>query len=197
MTETIINPKQAELFQTAKKLFWKFGIKRVTIAEICKEAKVSKMTFYKFYDNKIDLAKSILEQEIKIGRKKHRNIMETDLPFAEKVQQMIQLKFENTTDISPEFVKDIYSHDILELKAFLEKERAEHIQVMLNDFRIAAEADEIRQTIKPAFILYFLNKMNEMVLDEQLMALYDSEQELIMELTNFFFYGLGVGNTDC
>jgi hypothetical protein len=36
--------------------------------------------------------------------------------------------------------------------------------------------------------------MNEMAVDEHLITHYESEQALIMELTNFFFYGLGVKN---
>jgi len=41
------NQKYNQIIDTSKKLFWKYGIKRVTIEEICREAGVSKMTFYK------------------------------------------------------------------------------------------------------------------------------------------------------
>lgn len=53
---------------------------------------------------------------------------------------------------------------------------------------------EIRKDINPQFIAYFLEKINEMAADEKLLKLYKNEQELIMELTNFFFYGLGITN---
>ena len=55
MDNLTTNPKYLDIFKTAKDLFWKYGIKRVSIEEICKEAKVSKMTFYKFFPNKIEL----------------------------------------------------------------------------------------------------------------------------------------------
>ncbi|MBN2410872.1 helix-turn-helix transcriptional regulator, partial [candidate division KSB1 bacterium] len=47
---------------TAKELFFKYGIRRVTIEEICKKARVSKMTFYKFFQNKIELAIVMLKK---------------------------------------------------------------------------------------------------------------------------------------
>ena len=192
MVNTRINPKQAKLLQTAKRLFWKFGIKRVTIAEICREAQVSKMTFYKFYANKAKIAKAILSALTEKSMKKYRNIMQEDIAFSEKVKKVIQLKLENTTDISQELIKDIYDNKNLELSQLLEKKRQEHFQWVLNDFKKAAEEGHIRKNIKPQFILYFLNKLNEMMMDKHLLTFYKNEQELIMELTNFFFYGLGV-----
>jgi len=56
------NIKYQAIFKTGKVLFWKHGIKRVTIEEICTEADVSKMTFYKFFPNKIELAKKLIQQ---------------------------------------------------------------------------------------------------------------------------------------
>ena len=60
--DTSSNPKKNQILHTSKELFWKFGFKRVTIEEICKEAGVSKMTFYKFFPNKLELAKTILDK---------------------------------------------------------------------------------------------------------------------------------------
>lgn len=192
MVLTTTNSKQTALLQTAKKLFWRYGIKKVTVAEICREAKVSKMTFYKFYDNKIKIALALLKGLVAHSRKDYRTIMDSDIPFAEKVEKMVQLKFEGTVDISQEFVRDIYTNDNLELRQFLDEYKQKHLQMVLNDFMKAAEQGHIRKNIKPQFIIYFLNKINEMGMDENLLAFYNNEQELIMELTNFFFYGLGV-----
>ena len=53
--------KLQQITQTAYDLFWRHGIKRVTIEEICRTSGVSKMTFYKYFDNKNDLAISVLD----------------------------------------------------------------------------------------------------------------------------------------
>jgi len=52
---TAYNPKRQKILHTGKELFWKFGFKRVTIEELCKEAGISKMTYYKYFTNKMDL----------------------------------------------------------------------------------------------------------------------------------------------
>ena len=61
---------------------------------------------------------------------------------------------------------------------------------VLNGFKAARENGDIRRNLKPEFILYFLNHMTEMAKDENLLRLYRSPNELVMELTNFFFYGI-------
>ena len=54
----------------------------------------------------------------------------------------------------------------------------------------AQKRGDIRKDLKPEFIMYFLNKMMELIQDEHLESLYPNPQDLIMELTNFFFYGI-------
>jgi hypothetical protein len=57
----------------------------------------------------------------------------------------------------------------------------------LND---AKDKGDIRENLKPEMILYFLNHLREMVENGVLSSIYKSPNELIMELTNFFFYGI-------
>ena len=61
------HPKYQNVIETGKKLFWKYGIKRVSIEEICKEANVSKMTYYKFFQNKNELVKTIYKNVMEDG----------------------------------------------------------------------------------------------------------------------------------
>ena len=90
------NPKRTQILSTGKELFWKFGFKRVTIEEICKEAGISKMTYYKFFTNKMDLVKTLLDEVLQSSIKKYEAIMESDVPYPEKVVQMIELKRDAT-----------------------------------------------------------------------------------------------------
>ena len=186
------NSKQAQLIATAKKLFMKYGLRRVTVAEICEEAGVSKMTFYKYYSNKADIAKAFLLEQYEKGRDEYRNTMQQDLPFSKKVEQLIQQKLKNTEGISKEFMKDIYNDNRLGLQEFIIKKGKELEKEILDDFKKAAKKGEIRKGIKPEFIIYFLNRIRSMTYDEHLMNMYKKEQDLIMELTKFFFYGLGI-----
>lgn len=184
--------KKDELLATARRLFMRHGIRRVSVTDICQEAGVSKMTFYKYFSNKADLARAFYLAAAERSRQEYRQIMDQDIPFAKKAEQLIQRKLHNTEGISYEFIKDVYQDDRLGLRELLEEKRQEALEEMLRDFEQAAQKGEIRKDIHPQFIAYFMKLMGNMAADEHLRSLYRTEQGLIMEMTRFFFYGLGI-----
>ncbi|MBU8891392.1 MAG: TetR/AcrR family transcriptional regulator [Bacteroidales bacterium] len=188
--ESIDDQKLKEILIAAKELFWKYGFKRVTIEEVCREANVSKMTFYKHFKNKMELVKYILNHITDNANKKYRLIMDSDIPFSDKIKKTIDLKLEASQDISNEFYNDYVRHADPEMIAFLQEKRNEFLGTILKDYADAQKKGEIRKDLKPEFILYFLNQMQELIKDEQLEKMYDNPQDIIMEFTNFFFYGI-------
>lgn len=190
LKDLVENQKLAQVIQTSRDLFWKYGIRRVTIEEICREAGVSKMTFYKYFKNKIELVKVIIAKITSEAMEKYKAIMDQNIPFTEKISRSIQLKMEQTSEMSHEFFDDYLLHADPELKEFLNKKVRESFALIYNDYMEAQKNGEIRQDLKPEFIMYFLNKMMEMVQDDQLESHYSNPQDLIMEITNFFFYGI-------
>lgn len=184
------NTKYTSLVNAAERLFWKFGIKRITVDEICHEANISKMTFYKYFDNKIELAKHMLQIKMKQSMDKYREIMDSDIPFSEKIELSVQLKMEQTENISQEFLTDLYRNPYPELLELFDSLRKELLLEILKDFSRAQESGELRKDLKPEFIIYFMNHMFDMAKEKELISLYPDAQQLIMELTNFFFYGI-------
>ncbi len=182
--------KRKQLVHTAKDLFWKYGIKRVTVAEICQEANVSKMTFYKHFKNKNELVMVMITQMTDEAVEKYRAIMAQDIPFGEKVRQSIESKFKSTDQMSQKFFSDYYPHAEPELVEFVQGNMEKALGMIIKDYAEAQKKGEIRKDIKIEFILYFLKHMMEMMKDEQLESMYGSPQEMIMEFTNFFFYGI-------
>lgn len=184
------HPKYQALLATAKELFWKHGVKRVSVQEICKEAQTSKMTFYKFFENKIDLAKTILDLIYEEGWAEYQSIMAKDIPYSEKVKKTILAKAKRSKGISQEFILDVYKNQDLGLLEYMTAKSEWLLERGLDDFEQAQQEGYIRPEVKRVFMKYQLLKMQEMVLDEQLLQHYASPEELIMELTNFFFHGL-------
>lgn len=184
------NQKYHDIVATAHHLFWKFGIKRVSIEEICKEAGVSKMTFYRFFKNKIELAKKVMTNIFDDAREKYDALMAQDISFAEKIKIQVLMKFEGTNEISEEFIKDIYSGWNPELQSFFGEMAGKMIVTVKNDYKEAIEKGWIRKDVKLDFIFYMSNKMTEISSDPELMKLYNNPQELIMEFMNMMFYGI-------
>lgn len=188
--ESIDDQKLKEIIVAAKELFWKHGFKRVTIEEVCRKAKVSKMTFYKHFKNKMELIKYLLNFIFDKSLKKYREIMDSDLPFPEKVKKTLDLKMEQSQDISNEFMNDYIRHADPEMLEFLNQIQSKNLKMIVNDYVEAQKKGDIRKDIKPEFIMYFLNQMFVMMKDESLEKLYSNPQDLIMEFINFFFYGV-------
>ena len=186
----IESQKQLKLVNKARELFWKFGMRRVSIEEICREADVSKMTYYKYYPNKTELVKCILDQIVDESVEAYRAFMDSDIPFREKVEKSIQLKLAQTKNLSNEFFTDLHRSENPEIKEYYEKLSRQSVQMISEDYQNAQKNGDIRENIKIEFIIYFLNKILDIAHDPELLNFYRSPNEMIMELTNFFFYGI-------
>jgi AcrR family transcriptional regulator len=185
------NKKLNRILETARKLFWKHGLKRVSVEEICCEAGVSKMTFYKHFANKTELAKFILDIFFQDSMNEYRKIMESDLPFHERIKSAITFKMINTTGISQELINELYKSGDPEIMDFIQQWLNKSLSMIMDDFRSWQAKGEIRPDIKPEFILYMLNKvMAEMATDEHLTRLYADTAAMSREFITFLFYGL-------
>ncbi len=189
-SELAINKKKRSIIEASRSLFMRYGIKRVTVEEICETAGVSKMTFYKHFKNKIDLALFILNEVFAEGVSRYKSIMEQDIPYFEKAKDIIKLKLESTEDISKEMLKDFYDRSIPEVAELIQKIYRENLKLLLDDMIAAQKKGDIRQDINPHFIIYMLGQMQKMSTDETLLGMYGSIQALASEFINFFFYGI-------
>jgi len=178
------------IISAARSLFWKHGIRRVSIEEICQEAGVSKMTCYKYFSNKTAIAKYLIENLFESGLTAYKEIYRSDIPYEEKVKKVLELKMSNTHEMSQELVDDIYKYQDGELSTTIENIKKRMIDIYLEDFREAQKIGELRADVKPEFMLYFLTNLTEMFTDQKLVAIYPNPEQMIVEVLSFFFYGI-------
>ncbi len=191
MTDNKSNTRYNQLLVTARKLFWKHGLKRVTVEEICREAGVSKMTFYKYFPNKFELARTVYDNAVDEGYSQFRSIMsdKSSSPL-QKMELLLFMKMEGSNDISREFLSDFYSNHELGLADHVEKRTRETWSLIIKDFRKAQEEGWLRHDFKPEGIFLFMTRLFDVYQDENALELYGSPQELIMELARFFTFGI-------
>ena len=182
--------KHKQITETAHNLFMRHGIKRVTIEEICRTAGVSKMTFYNYFDNKNDLAIFVLESIFTKAEKRYHDIMAQDLPYSEKVKDIIKMKLEASKDISQEMLQDLWHNPVPEVADYLKQRTQLALKKFLDDMINAQKRGEIRPNINPHFILYLIGHMQKMTADEKILNMYETTQALTSEIMNFFFYGI-------
>jgi len=184
------NKKYRAILHKSRELFWKYGFRRVTIDEICREAKTSKMTFYKFFPNKLELARTVFDHEVDKGLQKFREILKEDSSPSEKMEKMLKMKLEGTNDISNEFLNDFYSSPDLGLSTHIEEKTRIIWAEILELFKDGQRKGWIRKDMKVEFLFNFLQRSTSVITDKELLKLYSSPQELIMELANLFVYGI-------
>jgi len=187
---TDISKKYSDIKKTARNLFWKHGIKRVSIEEICRKANVSKMTYYKHFQNKTELAKEIFNDVVEEGEKQFREIMASNVSPAVKVKEMMLMKLNGTNDISPEFMHDFYSGGDPEMTAFVVERTRQAWDMLKDDYKKAQVNGIFRSDFNPELLLKVQFKLTELMEDESITCMYNSRQELIMEFANLLVYGI-------
>jgi AcrR family transcriptional regulator len=184
------NKKFQAIIDSAQSLFWKHGFKRVTIEEICKESNTSKMTFYKFFPNKIELAKTILDNIINKSISNMHEIRDNDMTAAEKMAEIMKFKFEGSKDISEEFIKDLYINPESELAQYMGQKTQEMLSELRGFYEKGKEDGWVRKDLNIDFLLSFSMKSINIITDSEISQLFDTSQDMILELTRLFVYGI-------
>ena len=173
-------PKRDLLISTGESLFVKYGMQRVTVAEICSQANVSKPTFYKYFKNKEALAQQIVTQWIDEVLKQINEIEDSDLTFPEKLEEILAIKQELSARPGPEFFKDLIPLNI-DLSYALER--------VMRFLVKGQENGDIRSDIRPEVLMTSFNLLNSMQHDQSIRELYDDAESLAGDVFKLFHYG--------
>jgi len=185
------NPdKEAKILNSARTLFWKHGFRRVSVDEICHEAGVSKMTFYRYFPNKTAVATGVFDAVVDEGYLKFRSIMEEELPVREKIRRILLMKFEGTVDISTEFLNDFYTGKEDDLREYVVKRTREAWTIIIQDLKRAQESGLFRRDLNLEFFFLMSGKFTAAFEDEEIRALFASPAEMIQEFARLMMYGI-------
>jgi hypothetical protein len=190
MEDPANNKKYISVLDASRKLFWKHGVRRVTIEEICHEAKVSKMTFYRFFPNKNELAKIVLDRYYDEGLVTFRQITRSDSTATEKFRKMIQMKIEASDEISHEFIQDLLVNDKGELFSYFEEKLKYIYSEGVREFKIGQEKGWIRKDLNVEFMFFYFQKTSSFLAGDEVLSKFSSAQEMIIEVSNLLIYGI-------
>jgi AcrR family transcriptional regulator len=173
--------KRDQIFRTAERLFSRYGSKRVTVEEICKEAGAAKMTFYKYFRNKRELVRAIRDQWVEQGFAKFDEIKALDIPFVEKVNLMTRWKAEFFSRMSSEFIQEMASID----EVLVEAKRR-----FLENLMEAQEQGEVRADLSPELIWLVVEKLSELTKDGSWQPLFSDFSEYQRQMRTLLFFGM-------
>lgn len=173
--------KRVQIIGTAQELFVRFGAKRVTVEEICQKAGVSKMTFYRYFQNKVELVRTIRDDLVEDGFRKFDEIDAMNIPFPEKINLMTRWKVEFSSRINADFIQELVSLDDV-----MEQAKRRYLKNIDN----ARKRGEIRSDIDPEFLWVVTEKLYELVKEGTWKNAFSDFSKFQEQLRTLIFYGL-------
>ena len=186
----------------AKKLLkdatWKLvrdrGFKATKVQDICQEAGVSKMTFYYYYKNKQEIIEDVLEEFFNRIIEQSEEMMKKDIPFKEKIMELVHWKADFVMTMSPTFVEELY----ISAGPYVELMRNVMIRVqkMTYDFyKEGKDKGEINRGVEVNVIVFWMNIVSDMIVEGKFNDLFDDPKEMNRQIRDLMLYGV-LGNAE-
>ena len=175
------SPKHEQILATAQQLFSKHGPKRVTIEELCHEAGVSKMTFYRHFSNKMQLVETIRDRIAEQTFAAFDAIDALDIPFPDKIDRMTLFKAQQARSMQLDWIQEMTSTAGIQ---------AEFERRFLANLRRAQQRGEIRADIEIEFHLLLVRKLGELFHEGDWQRVLPDAESFTRQLRTILWYGL-------
>jgi AcrR family transcriptional regulator len=172
--------KKDVIVDTAEKLFFQHGIKRITIEEICQRARVSKGTFYKYFPNKAGLVNCLVEKWQFEEEAVIQDFENPEIAFPKRLEAFFKRAYKFYSRMSMEFLDDYIS---------IEKQINDFQDQALQYYVDAQERGDFRKDIRPELLAAFSDIAMELMSDKKLQSYYSSPAELTHEVALLYYLG--------
>jgi len=177
--------KKKDILQAALSLFLKYGVQKVSVAEIAKEAAVSQVTIYNYFESKDNLVHEvIIFYTDTVWQKYYEEIFESDLSFSEKITKIIFEKKETAEEIHPDFYQYFmkeYANGI----SYMEKLYTEQVLPKFIELFNEGKAEGlVDPTLSNEAIIFYIQMFKEYFQREDA---YEKALPITEDLTKLFF----------
>ncbi|MBU0741115.1 TetR/AcrR family transcriptional regulator [bacterium] len=153
MTDTRDTSKRVQIIAAGEPIFERFGFRKTTVGEICREAGVSKRTFYELFSDKADLLMQMLMHVISRSVSKWEEALTSEMTAIEKLERYID-GYEEMGRNHPVFHICLHEPDVKAYtKDFMKYEEAQAMIEVLQ--RVVAEGirrGELREMDPPTIV---------------------------------------------
>lgn len=191
--ESIVNfqslpKKQLQLIEAAQALFCNHGVRRVTVEEICTTANISKMTFYKYFTDKWDIAKTVLDYLINTGLSMYYEMIKEPVPFSRKVEKILLLSTTQAHAFGSEYLNDLLKPDS-PLHAYFLEQQKKVTELSIEFMHNAQKEGLIHSDIKMPVVIFMLSRLSELLNHPEFVQILPDIQDRATEIATLFFHG--------
>lgn len=184
--------KKQDILEAALTLFMEYGIQKVSISEIAQKANVSQVTIYNYFESKHKLTSDVFGYYIIKATEDFEKLIHSDMPFPEKIKQIIFNKKEIAKQIHEEFylflMKEYSAEGNIIEKIYVEKA----LPYFSKLFEEGKEQGYVDPNLSQEAILFYVQMLKDYMQREDV---YQKVLPLTEEITNIFFYGI-IGKKD-
>ena len=105
-----MNEKLKHIILQARNIFMRFGIRSVTMDDMCREMGISKKTLYQFVKDKTDLVNQTMKVEIDCDQNKISEITQKNLNAIDEIFEITQLVSERIKHMHPSILFDMQKY---------------------------------------------------------------------------------------
>lgn len=179
--------KEKAILQAALTLSMKAGIQKVSVAQIAEKANVSQVTIFNYFESKDNLIQAVLKYYVDQVWDEQRKLIDSDLPFTDKIKQMIFNESDYAKNIHEEFFQYLMK-DYVNGKSYIEELYInEGIPRILALFNEGKEQGLVNPNLSDEAILFYLQMFKEYL---QRQDVAPTVLPIAEELTNLFFFGI-------
>jgi AcrR family transcriptional regulator len=182
-------PKKRAILRTGRLLFLRHGIRKVRVEEICRDAQVSKRTFYTYFRNKDALAIAVLRELFDESRCRLEAVLVLNCAVEEKVRQIMAIKSKLASETSATFYREVLD-DSTEPGRYSLREQHKWEQRVRRFYEEAQAHGHIRGDIDIDVLMALLARSRELVKDPELARLVPDLARLTETVMTLFFYGI-------
>jgi len=189
--ERRIERNKERILRATLELFQVHGIKKTTTNDIARKAGVSPATVYNHFGSKEDLVRAAVKYFLTRAAVDFRKIVEGDLPFMEKMEQVLLYKSDMFGQYQGELLQTIISEDP-EIRQLVDSvSRVEITQYVIDFYEEGKRQGYINPELSTETIMRFSEITRKgMAAESSLSEDPEHNRKLLQELIPLYLYGI-------
>lgn len=180
-----------KILEGAKELFFMYGIKRITVDDICQHIGMSKKTLYLFFKNKEELIECLLEKNINENKKELELIFKKSNNSIQEIILLMEHLEQLFSEINPNVFYDLQKYHPVVWKQFKEFKETFLFQIIVKNLEKGIQEGLYRQKIKIEILARLRIEETQMALNP---LIFHKEKYTIsdiqIELLDHYLHGI-------
>lgn len=179
------------ILEEAERLFWKYGVRSVTMEDIARKLGISKKTIYQHFSDKEQILYQVIES--KTGRDQFEMecmVIETTNPV-EELLSVLDMMQKNADQVSPNLIIDIKRYYPQAFAIFRKYKEEQIMRSILENIQKGVSQGLYRSDINPTILARLRVEQIELAFDNDIFPTDQySMHDIQSELTHHFVRGM-------